>query len=114
MSTSPDASSGEDATNDESSNVGPIRFVKNESASQYEVWVGDQLAGLAQYRDASDHVTFPHTEVEPEFEGKGLAGQLARYALDDVVDQGKLIVTTCPYMTVYVRRHPEYLAHVRT
>jgi predicted GNAT family acetyltransferase len=96
------------STNDES-----IRFVKNESAAQYEIWVGDTLAGVAQYRDSPDHVNFTHTEVEPEFEGKGLAGQLARYALDDVVDQGKLIVTTCPYMTVYVRRHPEYLDHVR-
>jgi predicted GNAT family acetyltransferase len=90
-----------------------VRFVKNETQSRYEAWVGDALAGIAQYRDFADHVVFPHTEVEPEFEGKGIAGQLARYALDDVVDQGKLIVPLCPYMTVYVKRHPEYQAHLR-
>ncbi len=113
MSASDAGSTDAESTDGASTKDGSVRFAKNESASQYEVWVGDTLAGIAQYRDAPDHVTFPHTEVEPEFEGKGLAGQLARYALDDVVDQGKLIVTTCPYMTVYVRRHPEYLDHVR-
>ena len=90
-----------------------LRLVKNETESRYEAWVGDELAGIVQYRDFADHVSFPHTEVEPEFEGMGIASQLARYALDDVVDQGKLIVPLCPYMKVYVKRHPEYRDHVR-
>jgi uncharacterized protein len=49
-----------------------------------------------------------HTEVDPAFEGHGVGGRLAGYALDDVRRRGVAAVAQCPFVARYVRRHPEY------
>lgn len=49
-----------------------------------------------------------HTEVPPELRGQGVAGKLAKAALDHAREQGWRIVPACSYIEVYLRRHPEY------
>jgi predicted GNAT family acetyltransferase len=49
-----------------------------------------------------------HTEIEPAFDGRGLGGQLARAALDDVRRRGVRAVARCPFIAGYIERHPEY------
>ncbi|MFC6356601.1 GNAT family N-acetyltransferase [Luethyella okanaganae] len=90
-----------------------IRIVRNSDADRYEVWLGDVLAGFAEYRESPSTVTFTHTQVYPAFSGRGLAQALARDALDDVVDRGKTIVPVCPFIAAYLRKRPEYQAAVR-
>ncbi|HWV78594.1 MAG TPA: GNAT family N-acetyltransferase [Isoptericola sp.] len=75
-------------------------------------------AGGAYYERRGDAgsavVVFTHTEVDPEFEGRGIGSQLAAGALDQVRAAGEKIVPLCPFIKAYVQRHPEYadlLAH---
>lgn len=78
-------------------------------AHRYEARVDDALAGVAEYTLAGTRVVFTHTEVEPAFEGQGVAGALARRALDDVRDRGGLeVVPVCPFVAGWIMRHPEY------
>lgn len=79
------------------------RYVLTEDSAD-----GPHVVAKAEYRDARERIWFTHTEVDPDHEGQGLAGQLVRQALDDVRAQGRLIVPTCPYVRSYVERHPEY------
>jgi predicted GNAT family acetyltransferase len=101
------AASGEDE---------PLEVVVSDApaASRYEVHVGDALAlaGFADYVDRGDHVVFTHAEVFPQFGGRGIASKMARFALDDVIAQGKLIAPLCPFIVDFVRRNPSYVAHV--
>ena len=53
-------------------------------------------------------VVFTHTEVDEAFEGRGLAGQLARAALDDVRARGGHVIARCPYIKGWIDKHPEY------
>ena len=53
-------------------------------------------------------MVFTHTEVDPSFEGQGVGSALARGALDDVRSRGLHIIAMCPFISAYVRRHPEY------
>jgi predicted GNAT family acetyltransferase len=46
--------------------------------------------------------------VRPEAEGKGVASELVRWALDDVRGRGLRIVPRCPFVAAYLKRHPEY------
>jgi uncharacterized protein len=87
--------------------------VRNDERSRYEAWYGDTLAGIADYRERGDRTIFTHTEVEPAFEGKGVAKALAASALDDVVRRGRLIVPVCPFIADYLSKHGEYEDHVR-
>jgi hypothetical protein len=53
-------------------------------------------------------ITLIHTEVDPAFEGKGIAGRLVAGALDDIRRRGLLVTPICRFVRSYLRRHPEY------
>lgn len=83
--------------------------VRNDPESrQFTVLVEGKVAGKAEYRLRGDTYLFTHTEVDPEFQSRGVANRLARAALDDVRDQGRTLVPLCPFIAAYIRRHPEY------
>ena len=76
---------------------------------RYELWVGGERAGELVYRDRGGNVlAFLHTEISPEFEGRGLGSALVAGALDNARDRGFRVVPLCPFVDVYLRRHPEY------
>ncbi|GAB3338761.1 GNAT family N-acetyltransferase [Larkinella ripae] len=58
--------------------------------------------------DQSDTtLTVYHTEVVPEAEGKGIAGELLT-AMVEYARQNQLkVVPLCPYVHVQFKRHPE-------
>jgi len=73
---------------------------------RYELHVGGQLAGYLAYSPRLDGVLiFTHTEVRPEYEGRGYAGLLAEAALDDARATGHKIVARCPYVASYIASH---------
>jgi len=85
-----------------------IRVSDNPERHRFEVHVGDELAGIAAYRLEPGQIVFTHTEIEPAFEGRGLAGRLAAEALDAARQRGLAVVPRCPYIASYIRRHPQY------
>lgn len=78
---------------------------RNDAADRYELRVDGHVAAVAQYRMQGEDVVFTHTEVEPEYEGRGLASRLAAFALDDVLQRGLKAVPQCPFMASYIARH---------
>jgi uncharacterized protein len=79
----------------------------NESKSRYETTVEGQTA-FAAYNRNGDTITFTHTEVPVELEGRGIAGAIVKHALDEAREQKLGVVAACAYVAAYVRRHPEY------
>jgi predicted GNAT family acetyltransferase len=82
----------------------------NRAASRYELHVGTELAGFVTYQlDEEDQVIgLLHTEVEPAFKGAHLATELARFSLDDARRRGLAVLPYCPYITSWIRKHPDY------
>lgn len=66
------------------------------------------LAGFLEYVRGDDLVIYPHTEVDPAFEGQGVGGGLARAALDDARARGLKVRAGCPFVAGWLVRHPEY------
>lgn len=52
-----------------------------------------------------------HTGVRETYTGQGLASRLVRFALDDSIRAGVTIVPVCPYITSWLKKHPDYAAH---
>ncbi|GID26195.1 NAD(+)/NADH kinase [Paractinoplanes brasiliensis] len=75
---------------------------------RYELLLGGEVAGVLHYRRHGDRVELLHTEIEQSFSGRGLAGRLASAALEDARGRATPVVATCPYVTGYLDRHPEY------
>ena len=53
-------------------------------------------------------ISLNHTEVEPAFQGEGLATKLARFSLDDARKRGLAVLPFCPYVNSWIKKHPEY------
>ena len=89
--------------------IGDVSVRDHEAAHRFEIWVGDQLAGFLKYRvvEGSLHA-FDHTEVEPRYEGHGLAGRLVTEALDAARDRGWTVLPYCPYVRAFLGKHREY------
>jgi predicted GNAT family acetyltransferase len=89
-----------------------IEVSNNQSELRYEVYVDGELAGFTTYKLHDDTVAFMHAEVFPKWEGRGIGSELARVALDDVVESGKTITPLCPFIVDFVSHHPSYLSNV--
>ena len=86
-----------------------VQTRNNESENRYEAWVGDELAGISEYRLRDGRITFTHTEVKDEWEGEGVGSELVRDALDDVRRQGtRKVVPACPFVKEWIADHPDY------
>lgn len=88
------------------------RVEHNTDLTRYEIYVGDQLAGLAAYEAADANRAFVHTEIYPQYEGQGLAKVLIRGALDDTREHGLGVLPFCPFVHGFVTKNPDYLALV--
>jgi predicted GNAT family acetyltransferase len=100
-------------TADRADPVNDVTVRDNRAAHRYEVWVGDELAGYATYRQLDGSVwAFDHTEVGPPFEGRGLADRLVTGALDDVRSRGGSVLPYCPYVRAWLGRNPAYVGLV--
>lgn len=79
----------------------------NKAHHRYEIIIDDQRS-MIQYQMRGDTIIFVHTEVPPALEGRGIAGRMARFALDDARTHGLKVVPRCPYIANYIKKHPEY------
>ena len=80
----------------------------NAAALEYEITVDGEPAGTIRYTLDGDVVTLVHTEVEPRYEGHGVAAELVKGALDDIRARGKKVRPVCEYVRAYLERHDEY------
>lgn len=82
----------------------------NPSESRFEIRVGRELAGFIQYhRRGGQLINLVHTEVGDKFQGAGIAGQVARFALDTARREHLEVLPSCPYVRSWIKRHPDYL-----
>lgn len=82
-----------------------ITVTRDDDASRYEIRHDGVLAGFAEFDLRPGTIRFIHTEIDPAFQGKGLAGRLAADALADAAASGDDIVPICPYIAKYLRTH---------
>jgi predicted GNAT family acetyltransferase len=75
---------------------------------RYVVEFEGDVVGMAVYQERAGRHFFVHTEVDPEFGGRGWGTNLVRYALDDMRERRGVVVPLCPLFAAYIKRHEEY------
>jgi predicted GNAT family acetyltransferase len=63
---------------------------------------------FVEYIIDGDEITFMHTEVPKEAEGKGIAGKLVAAALAYARESKLRVISECAYVTSWLKRHHEY------
>ena len=87
-----------------------VRVEDVRERSRFEVRVGDELAGFAEYRRRPGLIAFIHTLIDPRFEGLGLGSRLARFALQQARSERLAVLPFCPFIRAVIADHPaDYL-----
>lgn len=68
----------------------------------------ESMTGTLDYELADDVMTITHTNVPSALEGRGIAGDLTRNALETARNNGWKVRPACSYARAYINRHREY------
>jgi predicted GNAT family acetyltransferase len=79
----------------------------NEKDERFE---SDAEGGVAfvEYIIDGDEITFTHTEVPKQAEGKGVAGRLVADAMSYARGAKLRVIPQCEYVSAWLKRHHEY------
>lgn len=81
---------------------------RDDDRGRYELVVGDEVVGFADFRDDGDALVFPHTVTLPEHRGQGYGAILVQGALDDARHRGRTVVPTCWFVAEFIDTNPAY------
>jgi predicted GNAT family acetyltransferase len=81
--------------------------LNNTSAHRFELHSGESMARL-DYRLQNRTIVIVHTEVPPEFAGRGVGAQLVKAALEYARESGLTVLPLCSYAAAYIRRNQQY------
>lgn len=79
----------------------------NKTKKQYELEIDNHIARI-EYIIAQDKIYLTHTEVPPSLEGKGIGFNIIKQALEDIKERELTLIPLCPFVALYIKRHPEW------
>jgi predicted GNAT family acetyltransferase len=85
---------------------------RDESTSRFVIRSGKEHPFL-RYNQIGSHIVLEHTEVPRAQQGQGLAGALAKAALEYARENNLSVIPVCPFVLSYLSRHPEYQSLVK-
>ncbi|RZT24544.1 hypothetical protein EV589_0254 [Mycobacterium sp. BK558] len=77
-------------------------------ADRFTISVDGQQAGFTEFVDHDGQRIFPHTVVDDDYSGRGLATILVREALEATRDAGLRIVPVCSMVAGYIEKNHEF------
>jgi predicted GNAT family acetyltransferase len=77
------------------------------AARRFELYAENQVA-ILDYILVGKTITFTHTFVPAELEGRGIGSQLARAGMEFAQENSYEVLSTCWFVTGYIERHKEF------
>ncbi len=87
-------------------------IILNEAKHRFEYRQNGETA-LLQFSLHDGAIDLLHTEVPPSMGGTGVGSALAAHAFAYAKEQGLPVIVHCPFVAVYVKRHPELQAQLK-
>lgn len=84
-----------------------IKIIENTDKKRFEAEVDGRLAFI-EYIRAQQQIYLTHTEVPIALEGKGIGSSMVKQVLQQIKTEGLELVPLCPFVAVYIKRHPEW------
>jgi len=78
----------------------------NTQLCRFELEVEGQLA-VVDYILENNIYSIPRVYVPKQLEGKGIGSKLLGQTLEIIESKGAKIIPICPFVTAYIKRHPE-------
>jgi len=84
--------------------------IEHHQDDQQFVALDEGTVGFLNYTVLPDQKTldYQHTFVPPEFRGRHIAQDIVKVALEYARKNGYKIIPTCPFVKLFIDKHPEY------
>ncbi|WP_396589535.1 GNAT family N-acetyltransferase [Allomuricauda sp. R78024] len=82
-------------------------LIDNVEAKEFQFRIGESNARI-EYIKAKEKIYLTHTEVPRDYEGKGVGSELIKQALEYIKARDLTLVPLCPFVAMYIKRHPEW------
>ncbi|WP_134322900.1 GNAT family N-acetyltransferase [Cumulibacter soli] len=91
------------------STVEHARLRDNTDSSRFELHHAGLRLGVLHYtRLKPNRYALQHTEVYPEYQGRGVGGTMIRRVLDEIQRRNGTITPICPFVVDFLERTPDY------
>ncbi|SDQ65304.1 GNAT family N-acetyltransferase [Flagellimonas zhangzhouensis] len=87
------------------------KLINQVEGKQFQFNLEDGIAKI-EYILAQERIYLTHTEVPTAYEGKGIGSCLIKQTLEYIKEQDLTLVPLCPFVAMYIKRHPEWKALV--
>lgn len=84
-----------------------IAIENNKVQNRFHTTIDGEDAYI-QYRIDGRKMLLMHTFVPEKLRGRRIADQLAKFALKSIETEGFTAKIYCPFISTFVKRHPEY------
>lgn len=84
-----------------------MEFKHNESKQQFTLETDGYIAHI-DYEPQGSMINILHTIVPDPISGRGIAGQLTKFALETARRKQWKVIPSCTYTAAYLKRHPEF------
>lgn len=85
-----------------------IEVKNNAENQQFAADLNGKKAFINYIKQEDGIFNLTHTEVPPEFEGKGVGSRLVKQTLEQIKAEDAKVIPSCPFVARYIERHPEY------
>lgn len=84
-----------------------IPLVNNTAGGRFEMAVNGSTA-IIEYKPLPGALALLHTEVPQALEGKGVAAAIVEKTFHYAEEHAVKIIPLCPYVALYIKKHPEW------
>lgn len=84
------------------------RAIQHNTSQQRFEWLEDGTLSVLDYELQNGVMAITHTGVPESVGGRGIAGDLAKAALETARANGWSVRPVCSYVASYMRRHENY------
>ena len=86
----------------------------NRAHDRFELLTDGKLSLVTYFQPDEHTLALVHTEVHPDLEGQGIGSNLVQQVLEYTEQHGLKIVPLCPFVSTYIKRHPDWQRVVST
>jgi predicted GNAT family acetyltransferase len=95
-------------------NMNENALKNNTHRRQFELVTDGKLSIVAYQKVDDETLALTHTEVDPSLEGHGVGSKLVEGVLQYAEQNDLKIVPLCPFVGVFLKRHPDWNRVVST
>ena len=81
---------------------------RDDNERSYSATAGGRTVATIRYDEVDGRIVIVDTTVVPEFRGRGIAGELIAFALDDIRSRGMHVTVYCPTVAHFMSSNLQF------